>query len=144
VAEKRSVRTIPIGPVARSLLENHRQRLVRSKPDDLVFPNRRSGAYRESNLLERVLKPAAKAAGIGRVTWHQFRHVHASRLHDLGVPAQVAQQQLGHANVETTLNIYTHVVPDTHRKAIEDLERVLFPSVPKLADLGERGGFVIQ
>jgi len=141
---ERSVRTIPIGPVARWLLENHRQRLVRLKPDDLVFPNRRSGAYRESNLLERVLKPASKAAGIGRVTWHQFRHVHASLLHDLGVPVKVAQQQLGHATVETTLNVYTHVVQDTHRKAIEDLERVLFPNVPKLVDSGERGGFVIQ
>ncbi len=54
------------------------------------------------------------------------------------------QISLGHANVETTLNIYTHVVPDTHRKAIEDLERVLFPSVPKLADSGERDGLVIQ
>jgi integrase-like protein len=67
------------------------------------------------------------------VTWHQFRHVHSSLLHDLGVPAKVAQQQLGHASVHTTLKVYTHVVETTHRKAIEDLERVLFPSVPKLA-----------
>jgi len=42
------------------------------------------------------------------------------------------EQQFGHATVETSLNIYTHVVPATHRKAIEDLERVLFPNVPKL------------
>ena len=43
----------------------------------------------------------------------------------------MAQQQLGHASIETTLNIYTHVVQSTHRKAIEDLEHVLFPNVPK-------------
>ena len=35
------------------------------------------------------------------------------------------------ASVETTLKVYTHVVAETHRKAIEDLERVLFPSIPK-------------
>jgi integrase len=56
--------------------------------------------------------------------------VHSSVLHDLGVPVKVIQQQLGHAAVETTLNIYTHVVGETQRKAIENLERVLFPNVP--------------
>jgi integrase len=78
------------------------------------------------------------------VTWHQFRHVHSSLVHDLGVPAKVAQQQLGHASVHTTLNVHTHVVETTHRKAIEDLERVLFPSVPKSAPVAESGGFVNQ
>ncbi len=92
----------------------------------------------------RVLRPAAKAAGLGGVTWHQFRHVHSSLLHDLGVPVKFAQQQLGHATVETTLNVYTHTILETHRRAVVDLERVLFPNVPKLADSGKRGGFVIQ
>jgi len=68
--------------------------------------------------------------------------VHSSALHDLGVPVKVAQQQLGHATVETTLNIYTHVVPATHRKAIEDLERVLFPIVPKSGNEARSGEFV--
>jgi integrase len=83
-------------------------------------------------LLERVLQPAAVRAGLGRVTWHQFRHVHSSLLNDLGVPVKIAQEQLGHASVQTTLNIYTHVVKASHRRAIEQLEARLFPSVPKL------------
>jgi integrase len=87
---EKSVRTIPIGPVTRRLLALHYERALRICPDDLVFPNKRGGAYRESNLLERVLRPAGSAAGIDRVTWHQFRHVHSSLLHDLGVPAKVA------------------------------------------------------
>ncbi len=91
----------------------------------------------------RVLRPAAMAAGLDRVTWHQFRHVHSSPLHDLGVPAKVAQQELGHAAVETTLKVYTHAMPETHRRAVEDLERVLFPNVPKLADSVRRDGFAI-
>jgi integrase len=62
------------------------------------------------------------------VTWHQLRHVHSSLLHDLGVPAKIVQQQLGHASVATTLNIYTHVIAETHRRAIVDLEQVLFPN----------------
>lgn len=55
-------------------------------------------------------------------------------LNDLKVPVKIAQEQLGHASIQTTPNIYTHVVDASHRKAIEAVERELFPSVPKSAD----------
>jgi len=74
-----------------------------------------------------------------RVTWHQLRHIHASTLHDIGIPAKIAQQQLGHASIQTTLNIYTNAIPETHRRAIESLEAVLFPVVPKCSQVGENG-----
>ena len=63
------------------------------------------------------------------MTWHQFRHIHSSLLNDLQVPAKIAQEQLGHASISTTLNIYTHVVDASHRKAIEAVEERLFPTV---------------
>jgi len=47
------------------------------------------------------------------------------------VPVKIAQEQLGHASISTTLNIYTHVVDGSHRRVIEQLEAQLFPSVPK-------------
>jgi len=140
---ERSVRTIPIGPITQWLLECHLKRSKRTHPDDLLFPSKTGGPFRECNLIGRVLRPAAEAAGINRVTWHQLRHVHASLLHDLGVPAKVAQQQLGHATVETTLKLYTHAIPETHRRAVEGLERVLFPNVPKSVDEAKQGGLVI-
>jgi integrase len=137
---ERSVRVIPIGPQTRLLLEEHRKRVAAKWDEEgLVFPNKFGGPLRESNLLERVLRPAGKAAGLERVTWHQLRHVHASTLHDIGIPAKIAQQQLGHASIETTLNIYTHAIPETHRRAIESLEAVLFPVVPKCSQVGESG-----
>ena len=141
---EKSIRTVPLGPVTRGLLESHRRRWVRLKPEDLVFPNERGRPYDGGNLLKRVLRPAAEAAGIGHISWHQFRHIHCSLLHDLGVPVKVAQEQLGHASVETTLNVYTHVIQDTHRRAIENLERVLFPNVPKLSEGKADLGPVIQ
>jgi hypothetical protein len=42
------------------------------------------------------------------------------------VPVKIAQEQLGHARIATTLNIYTHVVEASHRKAVEELEERLF------------------
>lgn len=140
----KAMRTIPLGPTACARLEAHRLRSALLTPESLVFPKTLNTPYRESNLLQDVLQPAARAAGIGHVTWHQLRHAHASLLHDLGVPVKIAQKQLGHATVETTLNVYTHTIPETHRRAMEQLERVLFPNVPKLEESGDGEGTVIQ
>ena len=127
----KSRRTIPLGPHTIASLKGHRDRSTRKGDDALVFPNKSGEPLRESKLLERVLQPAAERAGLGRVTWHQFRHIHSSLLNDLRVPVKIAQEQLGHASISTTLNIYTHVVDASHRAAIEQVERQLFPTVPK-------------
>jgi integrase len=130
---QKSRRTIPLGPQTISWLREHRLGAKRTASDDLVFGNRNGQPLRESKLLQNVLQPAAEASGRGRVTWHQFRHVHSSLLNDFRVPVKIAQQ-LGHSSISTTLNIYTHVVDASHRAAIEALERELFSTVPKLTD----------
>jgi integrase len=78
--------------------------------------------FRESKMLRRVLQPAAVEAGLGRVTWHQFRHIHSSLMSDLKVPVKIAQEQLGHPSISTTLNIYTHTIAASHREAVEAVE----------------------
>lgn len=123
---QRAIRTIPLGPHAVRALVAHQGRVARLDPSDLVFGNRSGGALRESKVLRNVLQPAAEAAGLGRVTWHQFRHIHSSLLNDLRVPVKIAQEQLGHASIATTLSIYTHVVEAPHRRAIEAVEDRLF------------------
>jgi integrase len=46
------------------------------------------------------------------------------------VLVKIAQEQLGHASISTTLKIYTHVIGASHRGAIEALERPLFLTLP--------------
>jgi len=52
---------------------------------------------------------------------HAFRHGLATELADQSVPASVLQQQLRHADVKTTLKIYSHVIPQWQRDAMENL-----------------------
>jgi integrase len=60
-------------------------------------------------------------------------------LNDLKVPVKIAQEQLGHASISTTLNIYTHVVDASHRKAVEAVEERLFVEVdPNGPTIGDR------
>jgi len=123
---QRARRTIPLGPRAVAVLKRHREMAIRRGLDDLVFSNTKGQPFREAKLLQRVLQPAAVEVGLGRLTWHQFRHIHSSLLNDLRVPAKIAQEQLGHASVSTTLGIYTHVVDASHRSAVEAVEERLF------------------
>jgi site-specific recombinase XerD len=79
-----------------------------------LFPSiRKNGAQplTPDMILKRVIRPAAKAAGIGkRIVWHTFRHSLATNLRDLGVDIKVAQELLRHANSLITLDIYTQAV----------------------------------
>ena len=43
------------------------------------------------------------------VSTHIFRHTHVALLIESGVPIKVISERLGHSNINTTLNIYTHV-----------------------------------
>ena len=88
--------TIPLGPNTIAALESHRQRSTRTSPEDLVFATRTGKPMRESKILTEVLQPAAIEAGLGRVTRHQFRHIHSTLLNHLKVPVKIAQEQLGH------------------------------------------------
>ena len=49
--------------------------------------------------------------GIAGVTPHTCRHTAATKMAASGLPPEVTKQILGHADIATTLNIYTH--PDT-------------------------------
>lgn len=56
----------------------------------------------EYTYLSLVLKKA-------KTNSHIFRHTHVALLIEAGVPIKVISERLGHANVNTTLSIYTHV-----------------------------------
>jgi len=55
-------------------------------------------------------------------------------LHDLGTPAKIVQEQLGHASLATTLNVYTHAVEATRRSFGNKLELLLFPSCSQISE----------
>lgn len=63
----------------------------------------------------RVTKAyAAYQAATGvTVSPHEIRHGYATALHDAGVDYKTAQQLLGHAQLSTTMDIYTDVLDNT-------------------------------
>ena len=60
-------------------------------------------------------------------TAHQLRHTYASLLYLAGVDVMTAKEQLGHADVKTTLGIYTHLDAKYKRRALNKLNDYLNP-----------------
>ena len=80
-------------------------------------------------MYNRELAPACDRIGQPRISWHSFRHTHATLLHANGESLKTAQALLGHSDLETTLNVYTHTVSDPQREAVERVAGVLFSDV---------------
>jgi len=46
-----------------------------------------------------------------KIRLHDLRHSNATALIQAGTNPKVVQQRLGHSDINTTLNTYTHVLP---------------------------------
>ena len=55
------------------------------------------------------------------MTAHCFRHGYATMLFEAGVDEMTAQRLLGHANIETTRAVYTHLRNKQHQSSINKL-----------------------
>jgi len=127
-----SVRRIPLSSPALNLLKAHRSRTKQTGAEGLVFSSRVGTPFRPDNILKRVIHPLCKTLGYPRVGWHSFRHVHATLLSELGEPLKTSQTILGHSDMQTTLQIYTHAVSESVLRAEERLAKaVLDPIGPK-------------
>jgi integrase len=86
----------------------------------------RVGTPLEPRNLARCFDELTKKAGLPRIKIHAMRHTAATVLKDLNVPVKDVQLILGHSDIATTLNIYQHGTPETHRSAISAIgERLL-------------------
>ncbi len=66
-----------------------------------------------------------KLSVIDNLTPHMFRHTYATILYNAGVDVKSAQRFLGHADINVTLKIYTHLSAQKEQEAIDSLNRHL-------------------
>lgn len=124
-----STRRLQLPQVTIDSLKQHRisQREARLKggahwkDQGLVFPNRYGGYFRRMRLYT-IFKKLLQEADLPDMHFHDLRHSAATILLSMGVQAKVVQEILGHGNISTTLNIYGHVFPSTHRDAMDDMD----------------------
>lgn len=77
---------------------------------------------------DRELRPACRKLNMPTVGWHSFRHTHATLLTEVGESIKTTRAILGHKNLESTLNIYSHPIRESQRRAIERVAQILDPN----------------
>lgn len=137
-------RRIELSRFAVDALLQHRKAMLaegHARPDAPVFCDTAGGWLRKGNVLRRSfwlaialagLHDAEKAIQEGRqpeplpkIRFHDLRHTTASLLLLAGVHPKVVQERLGHAKIEVTLNIYSHLLPTMQKEAAEQLNAIL-------------------
>jgi integrase len=98
----------------------------------LLFANQIGRPMSANKVVQRKLWPILEALKIPRCGLHAFRHTNSSLLVEGGAPVSVAQAQLRHVDSRITLGIYSHVVGNSQRDAVEKLAAILRPNAPKL------------
>jgi integrase len=125
----RSRRVIKLQAWVIALLERHRQsvdgRNDNNPAGDLVFVAKRGGPIRESKFVRRYFKPLLRKAGLPNIRLYDLRHTAATLALAAGVSPKIISEQLGHASVAFTLDVYSHVLPHMQEAAALKVETLL-------------------
>src|SRR5439155_21406158 len=71
-----------------------------------------------------MFKKLLQDVGLPRMRFHDLRHSAATLLLAMGVHVKVVQELLGHSNITTTLNTYSHVLPSLQQDAMDKLSNL--------------------
>ena len=124
---KRSIRTIIMSPRLRDALELHRLSCPVS-PQDLVFCTKEGTPMEPNNMIHREFLPTLRRAELRHIRFHDLRHTFTTLLIAQGVNVKAIQAQLGHASIQTTLDRYGHLLPETQQYIGERLDALVFAS----------------
>lgn len=87
--------------------------------DEFVFTAKRGGMVLHRTFWSRYWLPAIAGLEAPKPRIHDLRHSHASHLLANGVPIHIVQARLGHESIQTTVDTYSHLLPDAQRMAQE-------------------------
>jgi integrase len=127
-----SRRTVNLGPgvvdVLRSHLAAQAERELASprwKDNDLVFAGT-NGAPVPLRTINDHWHKVVRRAGVRKLSSYNQRHTAASTLLAMGVPIEVVSKYLGHAQLSTTMERYSHFKKSLFQDAAAKMDTALF------------------
>ena len=120
----RARRSIALTPSTVLVLKEHREKqeavclMMGSilNENDLAFSEPDGRPWLPDTVSHAWMK-LARRLGMGHISLHDARHTHASLMLKEGIHPKIVQERLGHASIQTTLDIYSHVAPGLQEAA---------------------------
>ena len=101
------------------------ERYTADKPEGRIFSQTKHFLFHE------MARGCAKS-GVRRIRVHDLRHSHASFLIEKGFSPLLIAERLGHENIQTTLQIYSHLYPNKQYEVAEMIQRFYEAQTNKL------------
>ena len=129
-----SRRTLHLSKPLIELLDTHRayqeaEELVKgdkwNNEHDLIFTST-IGTPLDPEAFGYSVPKICKEAGLGHWSIHELRHSCASLMMAMEVPLEAVAEQLGHASIRVTKDVYGHLMPRSRAKAAAAMRTVLF------------------
>lgn len=125
---RKSTRVIPLSNIIENYLlqqkewQNTNKKMLSSIyiDSDYVFTDK-MGKHIEKGRPLKNLYSIEKKLNLPLIPLHALRHTFATRLFEKGVTPKTVQELMGHSDIKTTMNIYTHVMPEQKEDAINAL-----------------------
>lgn len=101
-----SIRRISIDDKTVSILQEYKK----ESPNGLVFQSEDGGILSPAKPRKWYLTAMKNLPDdFKQISIHGFRHTHASLLFEAGASIKDVQSRLGHSDIQTTMDVYTHV-----------------------------------
>lgn len=114
----KSKRTITLPLFLTQMVKDYAASLYDYDPADRVFAVTKG-------FLQREMKIGYTASGVKKIRVHDLRHSHASFLIEQGFSPLLISERLGHENIETTLQTYSHLYPNKHSEVADLIQRTV-------------------
>ena len=111
----KSKRVITIPPFLCDIIKDYASKLYDYKPDERLFQVTKYYLHHE-------MDRGCKKSKVKRIRIHDLRHSHASLLIEMGFSPLLISERLGHENIETTLQTYSHLYPNKHSEVADKLQ----------------------
>ena len=129
---RKSIRTISIDDTTLNTLKTWKNELRKElfkqgknidKGDGFIFHTQKGNFI--IKYIDKFLPAFLKKYNLPPIKPHGFRHTHASLLFESGASIKEVQDRLGHENIKTTMDIYTHVTKSAREKTAEKFAKYI-------------------
>lgn len=127
-----SIRSISIPKILLEELKLHKglidwekgRRKGEYQDNDLVLPTRDGKPMIPRNFRKEFYK-LVDTLGLPPIRFHDTRHTHATMLIQQNIHVKLISERLGHADIQTTLNTYSHVLPNMQKEVSNQIDKII-------------------